>query len=358
MTKISRRDFLKTLINGAGAVAVSQLLSACATNENPTLEQMPKVNTPLPTPTNPVPTSTTPVRSKTKIPTSTESSPTEPVPSPTPVPVGAPELVVARGPEPEALVRNAFEALGGMQTFVKKGENVVIKPNICVAYHNYEYAATTNPWVVGALVKLALEAGAGSVKVMDFPFGGTQKEAYNVSGIAEQVKANGGEMAYMPGFKYVDTEIPNGKDLKQMGIFDDILKADVFINVPIAKHHNLAGLTLGMKNLMGVITNRTAIHRNIGQRLADLATIIYPTVTVIDAVRILMDHGPTGGSLDDVKKMDTLIVSPDIVAADSYASTLFGKQPLDMSYVQAGTEMGLGKSDLSQLRIEEITVGG
>ena len=105
------------------------------------------------------------------------------------------------------------------------------------------------------------------------------------------------------------------------------MKADVLIDVPVAKTHGLARLTLGMKNLMGLIKNRSAIHSNLGQRIADLTSLFHPTLTVIDAVRMLMANGPTGGNLDDVKQMDTVIVSPDIVAADSFAATLFGLVP-------------------------------
>jgi uncharacterized protein (DUF362 family) len=127
--------------------------------------------------------------------------------------------------------------------------------------------------------------------------------------------------------------------------------------VPIAKHHSLAKLTLAMKNLMGVIRDRPAMHSNLGQRLADLASRVRPGLIVVDAVRILTANVPTGGNLDDVKKLDTVIATTDIVAADSYAATLFGKQPMELDCVRAGTEMGLGRSDLNSLRIEEISVG-
>jgi uncharacterized protein (DUF362 family) len=112
-----------------------------------------------------------------------------------------------------------------------------------------------------------------------------------------------------------------------------------------------------MKNLMGVIRDRSAMHSNLAKRLPDLASLIKPTLTVVDAIRILMDHGPTGGNLDDVKKLDTLIVSRDIVAADSYATTLFGLQPENIGYIVAGNQSGLGRMNLSELRIEEIAVG-
>jgi uncharacterized protein (DUF362 family) len=256
------------------------------------------------------------------------------------------------------MVRRALAAMGGMEQFVKAGDDVIVKPNICVAYHTYEYAATTNPWVVGALVKLALEAGARRVRVMDHPFGGSAEQAYVKSGIKEQVEAAGGRMEVMTRFKFVDVNIPDGRDLQRCRIYDDVLKADVVIDVPIAKHHNLARLTLAMKNLMGVIADRPAMHRNLGQRLADLASRVQPTLTVVDAVRMLMDHGPTGGNLDDVRQANTIIASPDIVAADSYAATLFGLQPAELSYVQAGGAMGLGQSNLDALKIEEINVAG
>jgi uncharacterized protein (DUF362 family) len=255
------------------------------------------------------------------------------------------------------MVRRAIAALGGMERFVPAGANVIVKPNICVAYHTYEYAATTNPWVVGAIVKMCLEAGARSVRVMDNPFGGTAEEAYEISGIAEQVKAAGGEMVVMSRMKFVRTEIPQAEALKETQAYDDALKADVLINVPIAKDHSLARLTLGMKNLMGLIYFREIVHVDMGNSLADLTSLIRPQLTIVDAVRMLMANGPTGGNLADVKEMNTIIASPDIVAADSYAATLFEMQPDELSYIKAGTERGLGRSDLENLRIEEINVG-
>ena len=302
---------------------------------------------------------TTPLPRPTPSPTLPTATPVATVVPPTPAAParGHPDLVVARGGEPEELVRRALAALGGMERFVKRGDDVIVKPNICNAYHTYEYASTTNPWVVGALVRLALEAGARRVRVMDYPFGGSPEAAYVRSGIQEQVKVAGGQMEIMSGLRFIKTKIPQAQSLRECEIYEDVLKADVVINVPIAKHHNLARLTLGMKNLMGVIRDRPALHSNLGQRLADLTSRIRPALTVVDAVRILVANGPTGGNLDDVKKLDTVIVSPDIVAADAYAATLFGLQPNDLAYVRAGTAAGLGRSDLQHLTIEELTVG-
>lgn len=280
-----------------------------------------------------------------------------PVPSATPSPVpGNVYLAVARGESPAALVQAALKSLGGIERFVKAGSDVIIKPNICVAYHTYEYAATTNPEVVAELVKLCLGAGARRVRVMDFPFGGTADQAYAKSGIAQAVKAAGGQMEVMAAMKFQDTVIPNGRDIKRWKIYRDALAADVLINVPIAKTHGIARLTLGMKNLMGLIQDREQIHQNLGQRVADLTSVVRPTLTVVDAVRILTRNGPTGGSLNDVKRTNTVIASHDVVAADAYATTLFGLTATDIPTVVAGAKMGLGTMDLKNVKVEEISV--
>lgn len=265
-------------------------------------------------------------------------------------------LAVVRGGEAEEITRRAIQAIGGMGRFVKRGDDVIVKPNICVAYHTFEYAATTNPEVVATLVKLCLEAGARRVRVMDQPFGGTAQMAYERSGIKAAVEAAGGEMELMSPAKFMEVEIPQGQDLKTWHFYGPVLDADALINVPIAKHHNLARLTLGMKNLMGVILNRPSIHMNLGQRLADLTSLLRPDLTVVDAVRVLTAHGPSGGNLDDVLKLDTVIASHDVVAADAYATTLFDKEPSYLDYVTAGAEMGLGEMELDKLDIEEIAV--
>ncbi len=282
-------------------------------------------------------------------------------PAPARQPAAAPSsdqayLAVVRGADPAEITRRALAALGGIERFVKSGHEVIIKPNICVDYHPPEYAATTNPTVVATLVSLCLGAGAKRVRVMDLPFGGTPDAAYAVSGIDEAVKAAGGEMEVMSRVKFVKTAIPAGRDITEWEIYQDALKADVLINVPIAKHHSLARLTLGSKNLLGLVSKPSGIHRNLGQRVADLASLIRPTLTVVDAVRILTAHGPTGGSLNDVKETNTVIASHDLVAADAYGATLFGLTGADIAYIKAGAEMGLGTLDLQRIKVEEISV--
>ncbi len=260
------------------------------------------------------------------------------------------------GPDPEAIIRAAIDALGGMGRFVKRGDEVIVKPNICVSHQAPEYAATTNPEVVGALVRMCLEAGAREVRVMDNPFSGTAKVAYVKSGIQEAVEQAGGRMELMANMKYQEVAIPEGRDIQAWTVYRDVLEVDVLIDVPIAKHHSSARLTLGMKNLMGVIRDRPKFHRNLGQRIADLTSLVRPDLTVMDAVRMLMRHGPASGTLEDVRRADTVIASPDIIAVDSYTTTLFGLRGEDIDYVRIGHEMGLGELDWRKLKTMEENI--
>jgi uncharacterized protein (DUF362 family) len=349
MNEIDRREFIRRMmILGFSATAAASLLSQCGSQPAPTAAPTFAPPTAIPT----VPPTAAATTSDTA--PTTEPAPTRP--APTPASSGDAYLSVARGESPTALVQAAVKAIGGIERFVKSGNDVIVKPNICVAYHGPEYAATTNPEVVAALVSLCLGAGAKRVRVMDYPFGGSAEEAYAKSGIADAVKSAGGQMEIMAQMKYRMADIPLGTDLKQIRIFGDALDTDVFINVPIAKDHSLARLTLGMKNLLGVIWARENMHRNMGQRIAELTRLVRPTLTVVDGVRILMANGPTGGNLNDVKKTNTIIASADIVATDTYATSLFGLTGADISYINAAAKMGLGTMALAGVKVEEIAL--
>jgi uncharacterized protein (DUF362 family) len=337
MKTVSRRTLLKYLGSGLGTMAAMDLLAAC----KPLIKQQNSL-------------STTPAARQEL---STQSSSDTPSPTATATASPLPDLVVARGGDPQVMVERALSALGGIERFVPKGGWVIIKPNICNGYHGYEYASTTNPWVVGTLVRLCLGAGAKKVQVMDSPFGGTAANAYITSGIAEQVGLAEGEMVDMPNFKFSPVKIKGAPDHKPLLIYEDIFKADLVINVPIPKNHSLAKLTLGMKNLMGVIQDREAIHLSMSKRLTDLNRTIQPGLIVMDAVRILTANGPTGGNLADVKQLDTIVASTDVVAVDSYATRFFDMKPSAIDYIIEASKNGLGVSDLSSVKIEELTVG-
>ena len=328
--RVSRGEFLK--LAGAATAGLALAGAGCGGSQPPP----PAASSPVPTHTS------TPA-----------ASPVSPSASPS---AAAAYLAVAKGKDAAAITRAAIEALGGIGRFVHKGADVIVKPNICVGYHGPEYAATTNPDVVATIVRLCLEAGAKRVRVMDNPFGSPADVAYEVSGIAAAVKKAGGVMEIMSPVKFVDTAIPKGRAIKRYPIYRDILKADLVVNVPIAKQHPVSRLTLGGKNLLGCVIDRQNLHFDIGQTVADLASVIKPGLTVVDAVRILTANGPTGGNLADVQRKDTVIASPDMVAADSYAATLFGLRGSDIPYVRAAAAMGLGKIRVDKHEVATVRV--
>jgi uncharacterized protein (DUF362 family) len=265
-----------------------------------------------------------------------------------------PDLVVVHGESPEQIVKAALDAMGGIKKFIARGDIVVIKPNIGWD-RTPEQAGNTNPEVVAAVVKLCFEAGARKVKVFDRPVNDPRR-CYVQSGIAPAVRALGAEADYVDDRKFKDMAI-NGQALKSWPLYTDLFEADKVINIPIAKHHGLAKLTMSMKNWMGVMGgSRRQIHQKLDESLVDLSTKIKPTLTILDAIRILTANGPQGGSLADVKKLDTIIVGVDQVAIDSYGATLFGMKGSDLGYVTLGHKIGLGQMDLSKLHIKRLQV--
>ncbi|MDO8673867.1 MAG: DUF362 domain-containing protein [Dehalococcoidia bacterium] len=332
-SNLSRREFLHKAAQLGITASALMLGTACAS---------PQSDVSLPAVTDPTPV-LSPVLSPTPSPNSSPS-----------VAIKAADLVVARGNSPQAITEAAIEALGGITRFVKRGDVVVVKPNIC-ASRKPEYAATTNPEVIETIVRLCLGAGAKTVLVFDGPFDGINT-AYDQTGIAAAAQRAGVQIQKMSSLKYKKVNVPDGRALKSVQVYDDMLTANVIINVPIAKNHELATLTLGMKNMMGVVLDRQSFHGALGQKVADLNTIVRAHLTIVDAVRILTANGPTGGNLRDVKQLNTVIASADIVAADSFATTLFGKKGADIDYIRRAAEMGLGEIDLKKLNIREISV--
>lgn len=266
------------------------------------------------------------------------------------------DLVVARGTgkSPEDITKAAIDAMGGIRRFISRGDTVVVKPNI--AWDRLpEHAANTNPEVVATIVKLCFEAGAKKVKVFDRSVNDPRR-CYKQSGIADAASAQGAEVSFVDERRFKDVSI-KGQVLTSWPLYRDMLEADKLINIPIAKHHGLAKLTMAMKNWMGVMGGqRGRIHQRIGESLADVNTVIKPALTVLDAIRILTANGPQGGNLNDVKRIDTVIAGIDQVAIDSYGATLFGMEGVDLSYVRAGASAGLGIKDLTKLRMKKLNV--
>ncbi len=265
-----------------------------------------------------------------------------------------PDLLVVQGAPPSELVKTAILGLGGIGRFVSRGAVVVVKPNIGWD-RRPEYAATTNPEVVASVVRLCYEAGARSVKVFDRTCNDARR-CYAQSGIGEAAAQEGADVSFMDERKFKDFKI-GGMVLKKWSLYTEIFEADSIINIPVAKTHGLADLTMAMKNWMGVMGGwRGRIHQRLDESLVDLARVIKPTLTILDAVRILTANGPQGGSLKDVKTLNTIIAGVDQVTVDSYGATLFGMEGSSLGYLRLAQAEGLGNADLSRAKITRIKI--
>jgi uncharacterized protein (DUF362 family) len=268
---------------------------------------------------------------------------------------GLPELVVAQGGEPERLVQAALDALGGAARFISRGDVVVIKPNVGWD-RGPEQAANTNPDLVAALVRLCQNAGAKKVIVADVSCN-DPRSCFDRSGIAAAARSAEAELVLPEPRRFKEVNL-RGDSLGVWPVLEPFLTADKVINVPIAKHHSLTGVTLGMKNWYGILGGqRNRLHQRIHESLADLAAFMRPTLTVMDAYRVLMRNGPTGGSLADVETRKTLIASTDPVALDAYvAKTFFDIDFQRLAYLRLAEERGLGKMNFEDVRSRIVNV--
>ena len=266
---------------------------------------------------------------------------------------------MAEGGSPGSNAEKAVAALGGMGAFVSRGDVVVIKPNIGWD-RTPEQAANTHPDVVVALASMCLAAGAKAVRIFDRPCNESRR-CYASSGIQEAVerfaKKNGVDdtlrIYHVEDRKFVRTSIPNALVLKEWELYRDILDADKVINVPIAKHHSLSLVTLGLKNMMGVMGgNRGQAHFRLSECLVDVSRRVPSHLTVIDAGMVLVRNGPTGGNLADVEKFGAVFASSDIVAADAATvEKVFRRKGEDVPHIRKAMESGLGVASSSQIRL-------
>lgn len=253
--------------------------------------------------------------------------------------------------EPRVLVERAIAALGGMTRFISRGDIVAIKPNIGWDRTPVQ-AANTNPLVVQALVRLVLEAGAAQVVVTDASCNDARR-SFQRSGIWKAAHEAGGTVILPSEHRFRSMRL-RGELLTDWPVYKPLVEADKVINVPVAKHHNLCRYTGAMKNWYGILGGRrNRLHQNIDLSIADLATFMRPTLTVVDATRVLVRNGPQGGNIDDTRELFQVIASVDQVAADAYACSLIGERPNNIGYLRMGVERGLGSAELSTLHVVE-----
>lgn len=271
----------------------------------------------------------------------------------------APDLVAVKNNEPDILFKKAIELMGGMNRFVKKGQTVVVKPNIGFAKAP-EMGATTNPLLVKSVVEHCILAGAGKVYVFDnvaTSSYGIAHTCYKVSGIEEAAKDRGAIVAPGDHEKYYQkVDVPGAKILVSTDVHELVLEADVFINVPILKNHRYTQFTGAMKNLMGVVWDRMEYHfTDLEQSIAEFCLFKKPDLNIVDAYRVMKRHGPQGRDLEDLALMKTLLVSQDIVAIDTAAAKIFGLEPESIRHLKIGHDLGLGTMHLDGLNIKKFT---
>lgn len=264
-----------------------------------------------------------------------------------------PSLAIAKSSEdPAELVRRAIQALGGMQKFISRGDIVAIKPNI--GWDRMPvHAANTNPLVVAEVVKLAFDAGAKQVVVTDASCNEPNR-CFQRSGIWRAAHALGATVILPSAHRFREMRL-RGDVLDAWPVYVPLVNADKVINVPVAKHHNLSKYTGAMKNWYGVLGGRrNRLHQNIDVSIADLATFMRPTLTVLDATRVLMRNGPQGGNIDDAKDMHQVIASVDQVACDAYGATLIGEKPENVRYLKLALERNIGNPDWQSMPHVEV----
>ncbi len=274
--------------------------------------------------------------------------------SPAPLPW---DLVAVRGGEPDAMFDQAMASLGGMQQFVKKGNSVVVKPNIGWD-SDPSRAGNTNPLLVKRIIKHCFDVGAKDVYVFDHTCDNWTK-CYSVSGIEKAAKEAGAKIVGGNTENYYQAvDITGTRILKNVKIHELILSSDVFINVPVLKNHTSAKLTICLKNLMGIVWDREFWHRNnLHQCIGEFPLWKKPTLNVVDAYKVMLRNGPRGVSSADVTELKSLIVSPDIVAADAAAAKFVGKEPGEINYLRIAGELKIGNINLDQIRINRIKAG-
>jgi uncharacterized protein (DUF362 family) len=270
---------------------------------------------------------------------------------------GIPDLVAVRDADRVTMLNQAMEALGGMGQFVKPGQSVVIKPNIAWDVPP-ERSANTHPDIVRRLVELCAAAGAARVSVFDNTCDNWQR-TYATSGVEAALKGTPGRLVSgKDQSMYRSVEIPKGVRLKSAQVHELILDSDVFINVPVLKHHGGALMTSCMKNLMGVVWDRQFYHKNdLHQCIADLLTFKKPALNIVDAYAPMVRNGPRGKGVEDLVETRTLVAGRDIVACDAAAARILGHQPDGVRHVKIAAEAGVGSMDLDRLNIRRIKLG-
>lgn len=264
-------------------------------------------------------------------------------------------VVVVHGEDIPKMIAAGIAKMGGWEKFVKPGAKVALKPNLAWK-STPEQGGNTHPAIVREVV-LAAEAAKAKQVLIPENTCQPEKETFPTSGILEALKGTKAKLYRPKRADYVEVDVPKGKICRKAKVSRDLIEADCLINMPVAKHHGGATLTISMKNWMGAVDNNTrrSWHRDgLHQCIADFSTYLKPHLVIVDATRIMLDHGPQGpGKLAHPHE---IIFSTDPAAADAYAASLFNKTPEDVPHIKLAGELGVGCIDLAKIKIERVEV--
>lgn len=262
-------------------------------------------------------------------------------------------LVWVEGSDPYQNTVKAVQALGGIGRFMKKGYRVTMLPNVGWA-RKPEFAATTNPQVVRALVDMCQQAGAKSISLFCNPCN-DMRMSLDLSGIGDVIHSTIARFEYINEDGWNEHQAVKGcTHLKRADVYRLIDNCDLLINMPIAKHHGSSTLTMCCKNFMGAVRDRGAVHQSLHEAIADLTMMIPAKLHVLDATRILLRNGPSGGNLKDVETRNTIIAGTNGAEVDVLGCGLFGKAPKDIGFLKILADRGYVKLDPSKLAVQRI----
>jgi len=265
-------------------------------------------------------------------------------------------ISIVTGSDRAKAVGRAIDLLGGLGRFVRKGQTVAIKPNIAFASPPM-LGATANPDLVAEVVRLCYAAGAKQVLVTDNPIN-DPASCFMLSGIAKAATAAGAKVILPKDGLFRHTTLAGGKLIRNWPVyFGPFSKVDRLIGVSPIKHHHRSGASMTMKNWYGLLGGRRNVfHQDINTIIAELAMMVKPTLVILDGTDVMMTNGPTGGSVCDLKRKNTLIASTDMVAADSFGCSLLDLRPSDLPYLAKARQAGAGTTDYESLKPKRAAI--
>ena len=271
------------------------------------------------------------------------------------MPALPPAMSIARGADRAQTIGLALKAIGGIERFVKAGDRVLLKVNAAFATPPL-LSATTHPQLVSELTRMCFGAGAARVIVSDNPIN-DPASCFALTGIDRAARRAGAEVLVPEPAFFRSFSLPGGDLIKDWPIlFEPFKSVNKVIGLAPAKDHHRSGASMTMKNWYGLLGGRRNIfHQDINNIIKELAMMVSPTLVVLDATAAMLTNGPTGGSISDLKPVNTMVVGTDQVAVDAFGATLLDKQVSDLGYIAKAAALGLGTQDWQSLRPETVS---